>query len=81
MVVFCGEQADYIGAITKLISYCIIGLPVGITLALKTEWRTVGMWAGLAGGSIAQVSITLQCVEFTLLLICQLSCNALHNRP
>jgi len=50
-----GAGRQYIGAITKFISYWIIGLPVGITLALKTNWGVVGMWTGLALGNIAQV--------------------------
>ena len=52
-----GAGRQYIGAITKFISYWIIGLPVGITLALKTNWGVVGMWSGLTIGNIAQVDI------------------------
>ena len=50
-----GAGRQYIGAVTKFISYWIIGLPVGITLALTTPWGVVGLWTGLAIGNIAQV--------------------------
>ena len=33
----------------------MLGLPVGVTLALKTNLGTIGLWTGLAGSNIIQV--------------------------
>ena len=50
-----GSGRQYIGAIANFICYYAIGLPVGITLALKTDMGTIGLWTGLAAGNIVQV--------------------------
>lgn len=50
-----GSGRQYIGAIMNIVYY-IIGLPVGITLALKLKWGVLGVWIGMASGNIVHVS-------------------------
>jgi MATE family multidrug resistance protein len=45
VILGCGHQL--FGAILNFISFYIVGLPLGITLALKTTLSSVGMWIGL----------------------------------
>ena len=48
--VFRGSGRQYIGAIMNFISYYIIGLPLGIILALKVKWGILGLWIGMNFG-------------------------------
>ena len=48
--VFRGSGRQYIGAIMNFIGYYIIGLPLGITLALKVQWGILGLWIGMNFG-------------------------------
>lgn len=48
--VFRGSGRQYIGAIMNFIGYYIIGLPLGITLALKVKWGILGLWIGMNFG-------------------------------
>lgn len=50
-----GSGRQYIGAIMNFVGYYIIGLPLGITLALKVEWGALGLWIGMASGNIVHV--------------------------
>ena len=51
-----GSGRQYIGAIMNFIGYYIIGLPLGITLAIKVKWGVLGLWIGMATGNIVHVS-------------------------
>ena len=51
-----GSGRQYIGAIMNFVGYYIIGLPLGITLAIKVKWGVVGLWIGMAAGNIVHVS-------------------------
>ena len=48
----CGRQ--FLGAGINTFSY-FVGLPVGISLALATNLKTLGMWIGLGVASFVQV--------------------------
>jgi MATE family multidrug resistance protein len=47
--------------IFTLISFYIVGIPIGLFLSFNREWKLVGIWAGLAIGlfcsSMAQLFI------------------------
>lgn len=51
-----GSGRQYIGAIMNVIAYYVIGLPVGITLALKANLGAIGLWTGMAMGNVVHVS-------------------------
>ena len=51
-----GSGRQYIGAIMNFVGYYIIGLPLGITLAIKVKWGVLGLWIGMAAGNIVHVS-------------------------
>ena len=51
-----GSGRQYIGAIMNFIGYYIIGLPLGITLAIKVKWGVLGLWIGMAMGNIVHVN-------------------------
>ena len=40
----------------NFIGYYVIGLPVGITLAIKLGWGVLGVWIGMSSGNIVHVS-------------------------
>ena len=48
--IFRGSGRQYIGAIMNFIAYYVIGLPLGITLALKVKWGILGLWIGMNFG-------------------------------
>ena len=50
-----GSGRQYIGAIMNFVGYYIIGLPLGITLAIKVKWGVLGLWIGMAAGNIVHV--------------------------
>ena len=43
-----GSGRQKIGAIMNFVFYYLIGLPVGISLALLTDLGATGMWTGLS---------------------------------
>ena len=48
--IFRGSGRQYIGAIMNIIAYYVIGLPLGISLALKAKWGILGLWIGMTFG-------------------------------
>ena len=50
-----------LGAVVNFICYYIIGLPLGISLALEAHMGTLGMWIGLATADTLQVYETSCC--------------------
>ena len=54
--IFRGVGKQYLAAIINFLCYNVIGLSVGIPLALKADLGTIGLWAGLAMGNVIQVS-------------------------
>ena len=50
-----GSGKQYIGAIVSFVSYYIIGLPLGVMLAFKTDLKFTGLWIGMVLASAAQV--------------------------
>ena len=48
-----GKQLS--GALINFVSYYIIGLPMGATLAIIAGMGALGMWVGLLVGSVTQV--------------------------
>ena len=45
------------GAAVTFTAYYVVGLPVGISLALATDLGVVGMWIGLLCGSVTHAAI------------------------
>ena len=41
----------------NFISYYIIGLPLGITLAIKVQWGVIGFWIGFTIGCAVLVRL------------------------
>ena len=50
-----GSGRQYIGAIVSFVSYYIIGLPLGVTLAFKTDLKLTGLWTGVVLGNALKV--------------------------
>ena len=50
-----GSGRQLLGAGINAFSYYVFGLPIGISLALATDLKTLGMWIGLGVGSVVQV--------------------------
>ena len=50
-----GSGRQYIGAIMNFVAYFVIGLPLGITLAIKLDMGALGLWVGMTVGNITQV--------------------------
>ena len=63
----CGRQV--LGACVNIVSFYILALPVGISLALAAKMGTLGMWIGLAIASITQVHLDVVVYSITSLLI------------
>ena len=53
--VFRGVGKQYLAAIINFLCYNVLGLSVGVPLALKANLGTIGLWAGLATGNVIQV--------------------------
>lgn len=53
----CGRQM--LGAVVNFIAYYLVGLPIGISLALAAKMGALGMWMGLASASFVQVMMLL----------------------
>ena len=49
-----GRQA--VAALVNFVSYYVVGLPLGIILALVAGLKTKGVWIGLSVGDSIQVS-------------------------
>ena len=50
-----GSGRQLLGAAVNFFCYYVIGLPIGIVLALVADLGALGMWSGLIIGSILQV--------------------------
>ena len=50
-----GAGKQVLGAVTNFICYYVIGLPIGICLALLANFGVVGMWIGIGIADILQV--------------------------
>ena len=50
----CGHQN--IGAVGNFVAFYVIGLPLGISLALFVHMGALGMWLGLLAASLTQAS-------------------------
>ena len=53
----CGQQL--FASIVNFIAFYIIGLPIGISLALLTDLGSVGMWTGMTIAAYFQLSCLL----------------------
>ena len=57
--VFRGVGKQYLAAIINFLCYSVLGLSVGVPLALKDDLGTIGLWSGLAIGNVIQVKTIL----------------------
>ena len=54
----CGQGAirgmgmQKVGALANVLSYYCIGIPVGLLLCFKMEWKVNGLWIGMCAASI-----------------------------
>ena len=53
--IFRGVGKQYLAAIINFLCYNVLGLSVGVPLALKANLGTIGLWTGLATGNVIQV--------------------------
>lgn len=63
----CGKQLAT--AITNVISFNIVGLPISLTLVYAADMGALGYWLGSTVGSITQVVIALYVVTCVCLLV------------
>ena len=63
-----GSGRQYIGAIMNFIGYYVIGLPLGITLALKVKWGVLGLWIGMCIGNIVYVRLNKILLTYIVVL-------------
>ncbi|KAL5492016.1 hypothetical protein EMCRGX_G017402 [Ephydatia muelleri] len=59
-----GSGRQFLGAVVNFISFYMIGLPLGITLALVKCWGAQGLWYGLLCGA------GIQTIIFIVVLMC-----------
>lgn len=52
-----GSGQQVMGAVTNFIGFYIFSLPIGISLAFKTNLRVTGIWIGFLVGKFVMVSI------------------------
>eukprot|EP00731_Ephydatia_muelleri_P014327 Em0008g47a len=52
-----GSGRQFLGAVVNFISFYVIGLPLGITLALWMEMGTRGIWWGLLCGALTETIV------------------------
>ena len=50
-----GSGRQFLGACINFVAFYVLGLPVGISLALAGKMGTVGVWIGLGVASFVQV--------------------------
>ena len=50
-----GTGRQVLGAVTNFVCYYIVGLPIGICLALLANLGVMGMWIGIGTADILQV--------------------------
>ena len=50
-----GSGRQFLGGAINAFSFSVFGLPIGISLALATDLKSLGMWIGLGVGSLVQV--------------------------
>lgn len=53
--VFRGVGKLYLAAIINFLCYNVMGLSIGVPLALKANLGTIGLWSGLAIGNVIQI--------------------------
>ena len=58
-----GVGLQALAAVVNFTVFYLIGLPIGISLALLADMRTLGMWIGLG------IATTLQCAIFSVVLL------------
>jgi len=51
-----GSGRQLLGAVVNFVCYYVVGLPLAIVLALVVHMGALGIWIGLAGGNMLQVS-------------------------
>ena len=54
-----GSGRQLLGAGISFFSFYVVGLPIGISLALAANMKTLGMWIGLGTASFVQVWLWL----------------------
>ena len=59
-----GAGHQFRGSMINLVAYYVLGLPIGISLALAADMRSLGMWIGLAVGP------NVQAICLAILLVC-----------
>ncbi len=57
-----GSGRQVFGAAVNFVAYFVVGLPVGIVLALVGGLGTMGIWLGLTGGNMLQALVYLAVV-------------------
>ncbi|XP_003971115.2 multidrug and toxin extrusion protein 1-like [Takifugu rubripes] len=57
--IFIGSGMQAVVALSNLVTYYVIGLPVGIALMFAAKMRTVGLWLGLLISTFLQVGLFL----------------------
>lgn len=60
--ILVGAGMQKIGALSNLVSYYFIGLPVGVALMFAAKLRTLGLWLGLF------ICVSIQAVVFLILI-------------
>ena len=50
-----GKQLS--GAVINFVAFYLIGVPLGVVLAVVVKWGALGMWIGLLVASVIQVSL------------------------
>ena len=58
-----GSGRQFLGACINLVAFYVMGLPVGISLALAGKMGTVGIWIGLGVASFVQVCCDENLIE------------------
>lgn len=62
-------------ACINFVVFYVVGLPIGISLAVLTDLNTLGMWIGLSIASFSQVSQFYSVLTVFIKLFCQLGCD------
>ena len=70
--IFRGVGKQYLAAIINFLCYNVLGLSVGVPLALKANLGTIGLWTGLATGNVIQVDTINYIMDGSRSRICEL---------
>ena len=62
-----GAGKQVLGAVTNFICYYIVGLPIGICLALLANLGVVGIWIGIGIADILQVKFLHGLIHTTII--------------